>query len=135
MKLLAGVKGTGKTKALIEEVNKVCGESNSAIVCIEKGKKLTFDVKYQARLVDAEEYGISNGDMLYGFLCGILAGNYDITEIFIDGAFAICEDRLEELEAFLKKAAAITKANQVECMVTASLDPAVLSEETRAFLA
>lgn len=135
MKLLAGVKGTGKTKALIEEVNKVCGESNGSIVCIEKGKKLTFDLKYQARLVNAEEYGITNGDMLYGFLCGILSANYDITEIFIDGAYAICEEKLEELECFLKKAARITKANNVECMVTASIDPAALSEETRALLA
>ena len=88
MKLLAGVKGTGKTKALIAEVNKVCGESHGSIVCIEKGKKLTFDVSYQARLVDTEDYGILGSEMLYGFLCGILSQNYDITEIFIDNAFA-----------------------------------------------
>ena len=135
MKLLAGVKGTGKTKALIQEVNKVCGESNGSIVCIEKGKKLTFDLSYHARLVNAEEYGITNGDMLYGFLCGILSANYDITEIFIDGAFAICEDRLDELECFLKKAANITKTNNVECLITASVDPEKLSEEARAYLA
>ena len=135
MKLLAGVKGTGKTKALIEEVNKVCGESNGSVVCVEKGKKLTFDLKYQARLVNSEEYGITNGDMLYGFLCGLLSANYDITEIFIDGAYAICEDRVDELECFLKKAAEITKKNNVECLVTASIDPAALSEEVRAFLA
>ena len=135
MKLLAGVKGTGKTKALIEEVNKVCGESNGSVVCVEKGKKLTFDLKYQARLVNSEEYGITNGDMLYGFVCGILSANYDITEIFIDGAYAICEDRVDELECFLMKAAEITKKNNVECLVTASIDPALLSEKVRAFLA
>lgn len=135
MKLLAGIKGTGKTKALVEEVNKVCGESNGSIVCIEKGKKLTFDVKYQARLVDAEEYGICNGDMLYGFLSGILAANYDITEIFIDGALALCENDVAELEAFLKKADAITKKNQIACLITASMDPAALSKGAQAYLA
>ena len=135
MKLLAGIKGTGKTKALIEEVNRVCNESNGSIVCIEKGKKLTFDLKYQARLVDAEEYGISNGDMLYGFLCGVLSANYDITEIFIDGAYALCEERIDELEAFLKKAARTTKQYQVECLITASVDPALLSAEAQAYLA
>ena len=135
MKLLAGVKGTGKTKALIEEVNKVCSESNGSIVCIEKGKKLTFDLTYHARLVNAEEYGITNGDMLYGFLCGILSANYDITEIFVDGAYAICEEQISELELFLKKAAEITKRNNVECLVTASVDTALLSEEARAYLA
>ncbi len=135
MKLLAGIKGSGKTKALIEEVNKVCGESNGSIVCIEKGKKLTFDVKYQARLVDAEEYGICNGDMLYGFVSGILAANYDITEIFIDGALAICEDDVAEMETFLKKADEITKKNNIACMVTASMDPAALSKDAQAYLA
>lgn len=135
MKLLAGIKGTGKTKALIEEVNKVCGESHGSIVCIEKGKKLTFDVKYQARLVDTEDYGIVGAAQLYGFLCGILSANYDITEIFIDNALAICEGKPEELEAFLVKADAITAKNNVACLVTASVDPALLSEKVRAYMA
>lgn len=134
MKVLAGVKGTGKTKALVEEVNKVCGESNGSVVCIEKGKKLTFDVNYQARLVDSEDYGISNGDMLYGFLCGVLSANYDITEIFIDGAFAICEENVEELEAFLLKAEKITSKNKIACLVTASVDPSALSAKVQALL-
>ncbi|MBO5735494.1 MAG: hypothetical protein IIW19_06435 [Clostridia bacterium] len=135
MKLLAGVKGTGKTKALIQEVNKVCGESHGSIVCVEKGKKLTFDVSYQARLVDTEDYGIAGADMLYGFLCGILSQNYDITEIFIDNAYAICGGKPEELEAFLVKAEEITSKNNVACLVTASVDPALLSDKARAYMA
>lgn len=135
MKLLAGVKGTGKTKALIAEVNKVCGESHGSIVCIEKGKKLTFDVSYQARLVDTEDYGILGSEMLYGFLCGILSQNYDITEIFIDNAFAICGNKPEELETFLVMADKITSANNVACLITASVDPSLLSEKARAYIA
>ena len=135
MKLLAGVKGTGKTKALIAEVNKVCGESNGSIVCIEKGKKLTFDVHYQARLVDAEDYCIKDGNALYGFISGILAANYDITELFIDNTLALCEGNVEELEEFLVKADAITSKNNVALMVSASVDPACLSDKVKAFLA
>ena len=135
MKLLAGVKGTGKTKALIAEVNKVCGESHGSIVFIEKGKKLTFDVSYHARLVDTEDYGIAGADQLYGYLCGILSANYDITEVFIDNAFAICNKSVEELETFLAKAEAITTKNNVAFMVSASVDPAALSEAVRAYMA
>ena len=135
MKLLAGVKGTGKTKALVAEVNKVCGESNGSIVCIEKGKKLTFDVNYQARLVDAEDYCIRDGKTLYGFVCGILAANYDITELFIDNTLAICEGNVEELEEFLVKADAVTSKNNVALMASASIDPALLSEKVKGFLA
>lgn len=135
MKLLAGVKGTGKTKALVAEVNKVCGESNGNVVCIAKGKNLTFDVNYQARLVDVVDYGVNSSELLYGFVCGILAANYDITELFIDNAFAICENDVEKLEAFLKKANEITAKNNVACMVSASIDPAMLSDDVKAFLA
>lgn len=134
MKLLAGVKGTGKTKTLIDAVNTACRESKGSVVFIEKGKKLTFDVPYQARLVDAEEYGVKDGSTLYGFICGMLAANYDITELFIDNAFAICENNLAELELFLEKAEGITAKNNVMLMVSASLDPAALSERAKAFL-
>ena len=86
-------------------------------------------------MVDSEDYGILGSEMLYGFLCGILSQNYDITEIFIDNAFAICGNKPEELEAFLVKADKVTAENNVACLVTASVDPALLSEKARAFLA
>ena len=79
MRLLADVKGTGKTKALVEEVNRVCEQSNGEVVFVEKGKGLTFDVNYRVRLVNTDEYGIIGGKALYGFICGILSANYDIT--------------------------------------------------------
>ncbi|MBQ2254256.1 MAG: hypothetical protein II325_03800, partial [Clostridia bacterium] len=65
----------------------------------------------------------------------ILSQNYDITEIFIDNAYAICGGKPEELEAFLVKAADITAKNNVACLVTASVDPALLSDKARAYMA
>lgn len=135
MKLLAGVKGTGKTKMLVEEVNRVCEHSNGEVVFIEIGKGLTFDVNYRVRLVDTNEYGISGGKSLYGFVCGILSANYDITEVFIDGAFKLCEHRVEELEDFLLRINQVMTRNNIDCTITASVDPALLSEPVRAFLA
>ena len=134
MKLLADVKGTGKTKALVEEVNRVCEQSNGEVVFVEKGKGLTFDVNYRVRLVNTEEYGILGGKSLYGFICGILSANYDITEVFIDGAYKLCNHNLEELEEFLLKIDAVMIRNNIDCTITASIDPAQLSEATRAFV-
>ncbi|MBP5231220.1 MAG: hypothetical protein ILO68_05760 [Clostridia bacterium] len=135
MKLLAGVKGTGKTKALVEEVNRVCEQSNGEVVFVEKGKGLTFDVNYRVRLVDIDEYGVSGGKALYGFICGILSANYDITELFIDGAYKLCNGSVEELEDFLLRISRITDRNNIDCTVTASIDPEQLSEPVRRFLA
>ena len=78
MKLIIGVKGTGKTKTLINMVNEAVDASHGDVVCIEKGTKLRFDIKYQARLINTEEYYIEDARSLAGFIAGILASNPDI---------------------------------------------------------
>ena len=75
--LLIGKKGTGKTKKLIERTSAAVAASSGNVVVIEKGAKLTYDVTHKARLIDTEQYNIFGYDMLYGFISGICAGNYD----------------------------------------------------------
>ena len=70
LKLIIGVKGTGKTKALISMVNEAVEKSSGAVICIEKGDKLRFDVKYQARLIDTDEYYVDDAQSLFGFVAG-----------------------------------------------------------------
>ena len=85
IKLIIGKKGSGKTKLLIDKVNTAVQNTNGYVVCIEKGMKLTFEIDHAVRLIDADEYAIKGYDAFYGFVSGVLAGNYDIKEIFIDG--------------------------------------------------
>ncbi len=123
VQLIVGLKGTGKTKALIDEVNNAAKESHGAVVCVEYGRKLTYDIQYKARLVDAKDYGINNATSLYGFICGILAGNYDVTELFIDSALKICQDDIKAFEKFVLDIDAITSKNNISCLITASIAP------------
>ena len=134
MQLLVGLKGTGKTKNLIEAVNKASTETNGVVICIECGRKLTFDIKPHARLVDVEEYGVKTADELYGFVCGLLAGNYDITEIFIDSALKMCGDDVSAFEEFVCKVEKITSAHKIECVMVASVAPEALSKKTSCFV-
>ena len=134
IKLFIGGKGSGKTKTLIEEVNRASKETSGVVICIECGRKLTFDIKYHARLVDAQEYGIDDADKLYGFVCGMLAGNYDITELFIDSALKICGDDIAAFEEFVLKVEKITSAHKIECVMVASVAPEALSEKTACFV-
>ena len=85
--VIMGLKGSGKTKKLIDSINAAIAEANGDVVCIEYGKKLTYDVNYRARLVDSQEYGISTSDMLKGFISGLHAGNFDITNVYIDNLY------------------------------------------------
>ena len=134
MQLIVGLKGTGKTKTLIEEVNKASKETKGVVICIEYGRKLNNDITTRARLVDALEYGIDSADKLYGFLCGMVACNYDITEIFIDSALKICGDDVAQFEEFVVKADKIASTYNINCLVTASVEAANLSDKTAGFI-
>ena len=90
MKLIVGVRGTGKTKQLIEMVNKAAEESKGSVICIEYSNKLNFDITYKARLIDATKFHIDDAHKLTGFVAGIAASNHDITDLFIDSALKIC---------------------------------------------
>ena len=110
LKLIIGVKGTGKTKTLINMVNGALEVTKGDVVCIEKGTQLRYDIKPAARLVNADEYMITDAQSLYGFGAGILASNHDVTDLFVDGTLRICQrdmaafDKLlEELDKLLEK--------------------------------
>ena len=91
--ILMGLKGTGKTKRLVDMVREAVNEETGDVVCIEKERKLTFDIPYQARLIDAGTYDIGSYEFLKGLICGVHAGNYDITHFFIDNFYKLVNDK------------------------------------------
>ena len=132
--VIMGLKGSGKTKKMIDSIHEAVASASGDVVCIEYGKKLTYDVNYRVRLVDSKEYGISNPDMLKGFLSGLHAGNYDITNVYIDNLYkTIGADRAAG-EDFIVWCAAFAEANSMNITVTVSDDPALASEEVKKFL-
>ena len=132
--VIMGLKGSGKTKKLIDSINAAIASASGDVVCIEYGKKLTYDVNYRVRLVDSKEYGISNPDMLKGFLSGLHAGNYDITNVYIDNLYkTIGADRAAG-EDFILWCAAFAETNNMNITITVSDDPAGASEEVKKYL-
>ena len=129
-----GLKGSGKTKKMIDSINAAVAEANGDVVCIEYGKKLTYDVNYRARLVDSKEYGISTPDMLKGFLSGLHAGNFDITNVYIDNLYKTIGTDRAAGEDFILWAAQFAEANNMEITVTVSDDAALASEEVKKYL-
>jgi len=121
MKLIIGKKGSGKTKTLIDMVNSALDTTKGDVVCIEKGDKLKFDIRYQCRLIDAEQYAISDAQSLYGFIAGILASNHDVTDLFIDSALKICKNNTAEFDQFLQEVDALLKNYTVNCVITSSI--------------
>lgn len=132
LKVIIGVKGTGKTKQLIEMVNQSLDATKGDVVCIEKGDKLRFEVKPQCRLIDTKEYAIDDAEDLYGFVAGILASNNDVTDLYIDSALKICRDDVAAFDIFLDKVAALVK--EVNCVMTISLPVENATEVIKKYL-
>ena len=84
VRLIMGANGAGKTKQLIELIHNSVGSEGGSVVCIEPKGDMTYDVSYNVRLVNAGEYNVDSFDCLRGFLCGLYAGNYDISHVFVD---------------------------------------------------
>ena len=134
LKLMIGVKGTGKTKTLIEKVNAASAASHGDVVCIEKGTGLRFDIKSKVRLIDTEEYLIQDADALYGFIAGILASNYDVTDLFVDNSLKICKGDMAAFEGLLCDIEKLLKAHDVNLFMTASMPVEEASEAVKRFI-
>ena len=132
--VIMGLKGSGKTKKLIDGINAAVAEAHGDVVCIEYGKKLTYDISYKVRLVDSKEYGISSSEMLKGFLSGLHAGNFDITHVFIDNLYKTIGQDKAAAEEFLHWCAKFAADNSMEITITVSEDPAEASEAVKAYL-
>ena len=101
--LILGLKGSGKTKKLMAMCNAAVEQSKGNVVFIEKDNNLTYDISHKARLVAAEDYAIKGFAALYGYIAGMCAGNYDITDIFVDSVLKIGGADLDELADFVEK--------------------------------
>ena len=133
MKLIVGSKGSGKTKTMVDMINSATKTTAGNVGVIEKGMQLTYNIDHKARLVDLADYKISGYEMLYGFVAGVLAGNYDITELFVDGMIRVGGDDLEALGKTLDAIAAIA-GDSTEVVVTISAEESALPESVKKYL-
>ena len=132
--VIMGLKGSGKTKKLLDAIHDTVAASQGDVVCIEYGKKLTYDVSYKVRLVDSQEYGIRSAEMLEGFLSGLHAGNFDITHVFIDNLYKTIGNDKAAAEDFVTWCAKFASENSMEITVTISEDPAQAPEGIKQYI-
>ncbi len=129
IKLIVGKKGSGKTKTLIDMTNSAVKISSGNVICIEKGPKLTHDIDHSARLVNTDEYKLEGFDALYGFITGMLAGNYDITHIFVDGTLTIGNGDIPKFASMIDSLSQIKGVQYLEYIAfTVSCDKSELPE-------
>lgn len=134
VKLIIGIKGTGKTKTLISMVESALASTNGNVVVLEKGEQLRFDINYQARLVNTDEYYINDAQSLYGFIAGILASNHDVTDLFIDSTMKICNRDVAALEKMVEELDLLTVKKDVKIVMTVSMPEEDASDLLKKYL-
>ncbi len=123
VKVIMGLQGHGKTKQIIELANQAVSNESNSVICIERGKKLTYDISHKVRLVDVSSYPITSYERLKAFICGMYSGNYDISDVFIDSLFKVVKcDSLEECENFLQWLDEFGAENKINFTTTISAD-------------
>ena len=134
VKVIMGVKGSGKTKRLIELIQTAVKEEHGDLVCIERKPQLTYDIPHTVRLVTASDYGISSYDVMKGFISGLHAGNYDISHIFIYNLFKILGVSFDErTEEFLAWCEDFSNRENVSFTMTVSADISLASDYIKKF--
>ena len=135
VRLIMGVKGSGKTKQLIELINNAAKDEPGNVVCIEANRNMTYDIHYHIRLIDAQEYKLNNYDLFRGFISGLYAGNYDISHVFIDNLCkTVGQDVGPETEAFLHWLDVFGERNSIKFTVTISADISAATDGMQKFL-
>lgn len=132
IKIIAGKKGTGKTKILIDAIHDAEKNSKGNVVAIQTGSSLNIDISHKVRLVNIEDYNINGYDALYGFISGILASDYDCTDIYVDGTFRICGRDYQKVGEILEKLEKVSGETAITFTVSADGDE--LSDNIKKYL-
>lgn len=134
VKAIVGPKGSGKTKRLVQSIHDAVKEETGALVCIEKGGKLKYDINYQVRLIDARDYDESGYSFLRGMICGLHAGNLDIAHIFIDNLLKIAgNENLEETAQFLQWCDTFGTQRGIDFTVSFTADTALMPQQLQRY--
>ena len=135
VKLILGLKGSGKTKKLVDLVREAVKMENGDVVCIEKEKKLTYDIPYQARLIEAGSYDTGSYEFIKGFICGLHSGNYDITHVFVDNFYKIVSNKdpvvFGEFRDWLED---FSEREKVEFVISVTMDPDTVGDAIKKYM-
>ena len=135
IKCIVGLKGSGKTKQLIQMDNDTVHSEQGSVICIEKDPKLTYDINHHCRLIDTVGYSISGFEGFYGFICGLYAQNYDISAIFIDSLYKITgSSDAEAVKGFFEKLDKFSEKTGISFTVTISADASDVPDIVKLYL-
>ena len=135
VKILAGEKGEGKTKRMIDMANAAGKEARGNIVFVDDDNSHMYDLHYSVRFVETPKFIMEDPQVFRGFVCGILSQNSDIETIYIDGLNHIM-DRISDADftAFIQELDKTSKEAEMDMVMIISRKTDALPAEVQQYL-
>lgn len=133
VEIIAGRKGKGKTKHLLEKVKEELAKANGSLVYIDKSHKHMYELDSKVRLINMADFGVESTDEFMGFLSGVISQNSDIEEIFLDSFLTVAFiDTNDGLCNAMEKLDVISEKFGVKFVLSISQDEADLPDVVKA---
>ena len=133
IQVIHGKKGSGKTKRIIDMANDAIKEQKGDVVFVDDDNRYMFDLRHEIRFVNAGEYGMVSPEMFYGFLCGMMAQNFDVSVVFIDSFLKLIHAGPNETEWFFKQLESLGEKRNIRFVLSLSADDTESPEYVRKY--
>ena len=134
IQVIYGKKGSGKTKRILDMANQASKTSDGDLVFIDDDNRYMFDLRHEVRFINATEYKVSSPNMFLGFLSGIIASNYDMTKLFVDGFLRLVKAEMADLEVFFQRLDSMCENHKVDLVISAGGDPETMPEYLKKYI-
>ena len=132
VQLIVGKKGKGKTKIILDMVNKEVASASGNIVYLDKGNDHMYELNNKVRLINVTDFGVANADEFVGFIRGIVSQDHDLEQIYFDGFMKIsCTEGTDQVEEVINKLDSISNTYGFKVIASISLDEAELPESLK----
>jgi len=121
VKLIAGEKGKGKTKLILDMANTEAKNSDGVVIYLDKSSKHMFELDRNIRLINVREYPVADFDVLMGFICGLVSGNHDIESIYFDSFLVLASLENQDPTDAIDKMIVLSERLGVDFIISVSL--------------
>ena len=132
VEIIAGEKGKGKTKYLLDKVNTSIQSASGNIVYLDKSQKHMYELNNKVRLINVTEFPLNNCDEFMGFICGIVSQDNDLQEMYLDSFLTIANLADEDISKAIEKLDIISEKYNVKFVLSVSKNEAALPECAKA---